>query len=109
MFQNMFGLVSTANKVFSGLLLFAISIAIFRYVYAAAPNPGHNFNTIGGGAAQGDILYGSAADTITALAKDTNATRYLSNTGASNNPAWAQINLTNGVTGILPGCQWRYR
>ncbi len=103
MFQNMFGLVSTANKVFSGLLLFAISIAIFRYVYAAAPNPGHNFNTIGGGAAQGDILYGSAADTITALAKDTNATRYLSNTGASNNPAWAQINLTNGVTGILPG------
>jgi len=52
--------------------------------------------------AQGDILYGSAADTIAALPKDTNATRYLSNTGASNAPAWAQINLANGVTGNLP-------
>jgi hypothetical protein len=36
------------------------------------------------------------------LAKDANATRYLSNTGTNNNPAWAQINLTNGVTGTLP-------
>jgi len=51
---------------------------------------------------QGDILYGSAANTIAALAKDTNATRYLSNTGASNAPAWSQINLANGVTGNLP-------
>lgn len=51
---------------------------------------------------QGDILYGSAAETIARLAKDTNATRYLSNTGASNNPAWAQVNLANGVTGDLP-------
>lgn len=52
--------------------------------------------------AQGDLVYASAADTIAALAKDTNATRYLSNTGASNAPAWAQINLANGVTGNLP-------
>ena len=51
---------------------------------------------------QGDILYASAANTIVTLAKDTNATRYLSNTGTSNNPAWAQINLANGVTGDLP-------
>ncbi len=51
---------------------------------------------------QGDLLYGSAANTLSTLAKDTNATRYLSNTGSSNNPAWAQIDLTNGVTGILP-------
>jgi len=36
------------------------------------------------------------------LAKNTTATRYLSNTGASNNPAWAQIDLSNGVTGSLP-------
>jgi hypothetical protein len=50
---------------------------------------------------QGDILFGSAANTFSALAKDTNATRYLSNTGTSNNPAWALINLTNGVTGAL--------
>lgn len=51
---------------------------------------------------QGDLLYGSAANVLSALAKDTNATRYLSNTGASNNPAWAQVDLTNGVTGNLP-------
>lgn len=53
-------------------------------------------------AAQGDIWYGSAAGALSALAKDANATRYLSNTGASNNAAWAQVNLANGVTGNLP-------
>lgn len=53
-------------------------------------------------ASQGDLLYGSAANTYSLLAKDTNATRYLSNTGTSNNPAWAQVNLTNGITGTLP-------
>lgn len=52
--------------------------------------------------AQGDLFYGSASNTIAALAKDTNATRYLSNTGTTNNPAWAQVNLANGVTGNLP-------
>lgn len=52
--------------------------------------------------AQGDLLYASAANTLSRLAKDTNATRYLSNTGATNNPAWAQVDLTNGVTGDLP-------
>lgn len=97
-----FQIISTANKVFSVLLLIGISISIIGIVMAAAPNPGHNFTSISGGAVQGDIIYGSAADTLSALAKDTNATRYLSNTGASNNPAWAQINLTDGVTGILP-------
>lgn len=51
--------------------------------------------------AQGDLLYASALNTLAALAKDTNATRYLSNTGASNNPAWAQVDLSNGVTGNL--------
>lgn len=51
---------------------------------------------------QGDILYASASNTLAQLAKDTNATRYLSNTGTSNNPAWAQVNLANGVTGNLP-------
>ena len=52
--------------------------------------------------AQGDLLYASAANTLARLAKNTSATRYLSNTGTSNNPAWAQIDLTNGVTGTLP-------
>lgn len=58
---------------------------------------GTGLNTV----AQGDLLYGSASNTLSALAKDTNATRYLSNTGTSNNPAWAQINVANGVTGTL--------
>jgi hypothetical protein len=52
--------------------------------------------------AQGDLLYYNSGTTFATLAKSTTATRYLSNTGASNNPAWAQIDLTNGVTGDLP-------
>jgi hypothetical protein len=52
--------------------------------------------------AQGDLLYGSASNTLSALAKSASATRYLANTGASNNPAWDQVNLANGVTGTLP-------
>ncbi len=51
---------------------------------------------------QGDLLYGSAANTWSKLAKNASATRYLSNTGTSNNPAWAQVDLSNGVTGNLP-------
>lgn len=51
---------------------------------------------------QGDILISSSADTVESLAKNTSSTRYLSNTGTSNNPAWAQVNLANGVTGVLP-------
>ncbi len=50
---------------------------------------------------QGDLLYGTGASTTATLPKDTNATRYLSNTGTSNNPAWSLINLVNGVSGIL--------
>lgn len=53
-------------------------------------------------ATQGDIIYASATNTWAKLAKSATATRYLSNTGTTNNPAWAQINLTNGVTGVLP-------
>lgn len=52
--------------------------------------------------AQGDLLYASATNTLSKLAKDTNSTRYLSNTGTTNNPAWAQVDLSNGVTGNLP-------
>lgn len=84
--------------------LAACSIAAFLVIgaFAATPNPGHDYSEISGGVLQGDLLYGSAADTLSALAKDTNSTRYLSNTGASNNPAWAQVDLSNGVTGNLP-------
>lgn len=51
---------------------------------------------------QGDLLYTDATPAWQRLAKDTNATRYLANTGTSNNPAWAQVNLANGVSGTLP-------
>jgi hypothetical protein len=51
---------------------------------------------------QGDIIYFSGTNTIANLAKNTTATRYLANTGTSNNPNWDQVNLTNGVTGTLP-------
>jgi len=50
----------------------------------------------------GDIIYASGANTPARLAKDTNATRSLTNTGSSNIPAWAQVVLTTGVTGVLP-------
>ena len=52
--------------------------------------------------AQGDLLYASAANTLARLAKSTTATRYLANTGTTNNPQWDQVNLANGVTGTLP-------
>lgn len=51
---------------------------------------------------QGDLLYASATNTLARLPKSTTATNYLSNTGTSNAPVWTQINLSNGVTGILP-------
>ena len=50
---------------------------------------------------QGDLLYSTSGSVIGVLAKNTSATRYLSNTGTTNNPAWAQVDLTNGVTGTL--------
>ena len=49
----------------------------------------------------GDILYASGANTPARLAKDTNATRSLTNTGTSNIPAWAQVALATGVSGLL--------
>jgi hypothetical protein len=61
-------------------------------------NGGTNISTY----TQGDLLYASAAGVISKLAKSATATRYLSNTGASNDPAWTQVNLANGVSGDLP-------
>lgn len=51
---------------------------------------------------QGDLIYASAPNTLITLPKNTTASRYLANTGLSNNPTWAQVNLANGVTGTLP-------
>lgn len=53
-------------------------------------------------AAQGDTFYASATNVVSKLAKNASATRYLSNTGTNNDPAWGQVSLTDGVTGVLP-------
>lgn len=68
----------------------------------AGANPAWSTATYPATTAQGDVLYSSAANVVAGLAKDVTATRYLANTGATNNPAWDQIELTNGVSGILP-------
>jgi hypothetical protein len=66
---------------------------------------GGNLSTVGAvslpSIAQGDLWFGSATGVKSALAKNSSATRYLANTGTSNNPAWDQVNLGNGVTGTL--------
>ncbi len=64
----------------------------------SAPNGGTGFATY----AQGDMLYASATNALSALAKSTTSHRYISNGGTSNNPAWAQVDLSDGVTGNLP-------
>lgn len=50
---------------------------------------------------QGDLLYGTGTGTLGTLNKNTSATRYLANTGTTNNPQWDFVNLANGVTGLL--------
>lgn len=55
-----------------------------------------------GSTAQGDLLYLSAANTLARLAKSASSTKALCNTGTSNNPAWCQIDLTTGITNVLP-------
>lgn len=50
---------------------------------------------------QGSIIYGTGTSPVQELLKNTSATRYLANTGTSNNPNWDQVNLANGVTGNL--------
>ena len=52
--------------------------------------------------AQGDLLYASGANTPARLAKNASAQRVLDNSGTNNNPAWAQVSMTTGVTGVLP-------
>ncbi len=51
---------------------------------------------------QGDLFYGVDDGSIETLAKSTSTTRYLSNQGANNDPSWAQVDLSNGVTDNLP-------
>ena len=66
--------------------------------YIASDGTGHVFES----QAQGDILYATSTTVLSRLEKDANSTRVLTNTGTSNNPAWAHVTLTTGVTGTLP-------
>jgi hypothetical protein len=91
--------VATGNALISGGATTAPSwgkIGLTTHVSGVLPeaNGGTNQSTY----AQGDLLYASAANTLAKLVKDTNATRYLSNTGTSNAPVWAQVNIANGLT-----------
>lgn len=82
----------------STALLAATSLTLGWSGQLAVTRGGTGINSV----AQGDLLYGSASNVISVLSKNTSATRYLSNTGTNNDPAWTQINLANGVTGTLP-------
>jgi hypothetical protein len=109
----------------SGAVVLASSPAITTPTIASFANSTHNHtNSAGGGqitdaalsaavggtkggtgqttSTQGDLLFGATGNAWSKLAKNTSATRYLSNTGTNNDPAWAQVNLANGVTGNLP-------
>ena len=52
--------------------------------------------------AQGDLVVSDVANNLTALAKNVTTSRYVRNSGISNQPTWAQVDLSNGVTGTLP-------
>lgn len=56
--------------------------------------------TLPNSSAQGDVFISTAANVMTSLVKSATATRYLANTGTTNNPAWDQVNLANGTIGI---------
>ena len=66
--------------------------------YISSDGTGHVFES----QAQGDVRYATSTTVLSRLAKDANASRVLTNTGTNNNPAWAQVTLTTGVTGTLP-------
>lgn len=96
-------LASSAGAPTKTTFTSGIKDVFVTYTAARSVNvDGTSIDTFGLGAVQGDILYASASDTFARLAKSATATRYLANTGATNNPQWDQINLANGVTGALP-------
>jgi len=72
--------------------------ALTQAEYITTDGTGHIFDS----QAQGDILYATSTTVLARLGKDANDSRVLTNTGTNNNPAWAQVTLTTGVTGTLP-------
>lgn len=93
---------SLANPAYSTATYPSVATSVGTIMRADGTNWVPSTATYPDTVSQGDLLYGSATNVISSLAKDTNSTRYLSNTGTSNAPAWAQVNLANGVTGNLP-------
>ena len=67
----------------------------------ASADPSYSTATYPATTAQGDLLISSSANTVTALTKNATATKYVSNTGTGNNPAWAYVAMDTGVTGTL--------
>lgn len=59
------------------------------------------FDALSPAGSQGDLIYNDGTNNVR-LGKNSSSTRYLSNTGTSNNPAWAQVAMSTGVSGILP-------
>lgn len=88
----------TINAAFSQVVLWSDGSSRWTLEVAGVSEGGTGLTSL----TQGDLVYGSAANVFAKLAKDANATRYLSNQGTSNNPSWNQVNLANGVTGTLP-------
>lgn len=97
------GIKPTLNKVLGFFLLIAIAFSIAQIVSAVTPNPGHDFTAVSGNVAQGDILYGSATDVLSALADVATGNALISG-GVGVAPSWGKINLTatGHVTGNLP-------
>jgi hypothetical protein len=98
--------IATGNALLSGGVGVAPAygkIGLTTHVSGVLPiaNGGTNLSSY----AQGDLIYASATNVLSALAKNTTATRYLANTGTSNAPAWDTVSLTNGVTGLLAKTQ----
>lgn len=112
--QDVWGDLTVTSKIAAGAQatgtvagdITAARSATGGFVYFGS-NGSHAFgyngtNWVMSGAAQGDLIYGSAAATLSLLPKDTGVSRFLKNSGTSNNPAWAQpaaSDLSNGTTG----------
>ena len=87
---------STKINILSGT-----SIANQLLMAGSSSTPSWSTNTWPTVNAQGDLIYGSALNTLSTLAKNTNAISYLANTGVNNGPNWDKVNLANGVTSVL--------
>lgn len=94
-----FNLISNTNRALSIFWLIAISLSIIGIAFAAAPNPGHNFTESSGGIATGQLIYGSAADTFSALSSVA-AGSYLRSGGVSTAPVWSTPTLPNTAANL---------